>query len=353
MIKKTSFLVLYFILTNIICALSLSNMFASDSLKDFIIFEAMNGSFSNYELWKVNSNGLFEKIKIEYLGGGGFSVGKGCTTPLLSNDLSKIAYINKGELCIYDVKNKTHNTITKISSRSDTLYNPISILLSGYSKNDNYLLYNVDYEIFPEEKDKPTKAIKYGFFLYDFRKKINISIELPYEYIGWMGDDELLLKNESNRKSEYFYYNIKTKEHQLLYTIPCCNNQEYLNPNEWVVLINNCDGAKVNIQELDFNTREINTVHSSFGCASMQSAKYSPDGTKISLLSHDKRGKTNTYKIIVDYSTIYEVEETKDISIAYNWISDTTILIQKNNSYFVKNLTNGAIISEKHFTENR
>ena len=145
-------------------------------------------------VWRVGSNGAISKIKFPV-----YYEEENCKfcnfeiSP--SPDQSKIAYIKKNDLWIYDIEKKKDQRCTKVGRPETEKFASVYVSISTWSPESKIILYSVlGGDIYSEPQDLKVRSAKYGDYLYDISKSASTYVERSLTHLGpvWLPNGKFL-----------------------------------------------------------------------------------------------------------------------------------------------------------------
>jgi hypothetical protein len=343
---------------SIVIFLSFSNLTAEDTTFKLIPDER------NHIVWRVGSNGTISKIDfpIYYENPQNCNF---CSSEIWpSPDQSKIAYIKRNDLWIYDIETKKDKRCTRVGRPYEDRFTSVYVSIVAWSPDSHKIIYSVCHgELQPGDSEIPDKVPneKYGEWVYDIAKHARTSLELrvdPADPPVWLPNNRILfISAELPLSGEICLYDPVSHEKQLI-----------IKEHAWYT------GLKISIdgkwamvhagqtvgqdptgtdRTLRSQLRKINLENGRFvnvtplgGWGDYWSYAISPSGKNIAYFlkksSHPTSDNPNNYRgsLIVNGVSIY----SSDLLAEVFWITDKTIIFKTDKELLVLDSLSGKVI---------
>jgi len=293
-------------------------------------------------VWRVGSNGAISKIKLPV-----YYEEKNCKFCNFeirpSPDQSKIAYIKKNDLWIYDIEKKKDKRCTKVGRPLKGSFADVYISIITWSPDSKNIIYSVDHgQLMPGDSNIPDKVPKenYGTYILDIAKGTSSS----FKFISnvWLPNGKfLLIRGDLPLKGQIHLYDPEKNttqpilQEQAWYNIPqvSANGRwAIIHADQTVGPDNGGTGKNLGTQlrKIDLENGKFINITPVGSRGDYYPCALSPSGNRVAYFVYKQLNRLsinrNNYSgyLIVDNVEIYS-SELSPLSIY--WINEQTIVI--------------------------
>ncbi len=310
----------------------------------------------NKTVWRVGSNGAISKIDFPV-----HHEKKRCRFCYFeirpSPDQSKIAYLKRNDLWVYDMEKKKDQRCTNVGRPDNNEFASVYVSILTWSPDSKRILYSVlGGEIYNEPQDLKVRKAKYGRYLYDITKRTSCSAK-GISGVWLQNGKFLLIKGDSPLLGEIYLYDPANQETRRIVQEHAWYGDPKISVDGRWALIGagqtvgpDPDGSGKNLRS---QLRKINLESGKFinitplgGWGDYWSYDISLSGNSVAYFvkkrANPRPDDPNNYQgsVIVDGMEIY----SSDLLAFIYWINNGTIVIVTSKELLVLDSRSGKVI---------
>ncbi|OVE78163.1 hypothetical protein BVX98_01105 [bacterium F11] len=300
-------------------------------------------------MYKLFPTGKIEELpfkfpKVHY-GGWGSGV---TSNPTPSRSNRYIGFLKDFNIWLLELTNNETTQATTIGRSSDDKYWGIVVSMSGWSFENEKLLYSVLPESGHEGEGPPliTRKVKSGWYIYDPVSKKSSFIDIPGDVLSWLPNNQILVKTPpSSQENESMGRQIQKfdiESTKLTPLLPMKGDFEFNDiskDGKWVLITSlDWDKYTTSLLKINIDNREVVSILKDIEWASIQFAHMSPQGGTVSCVTIEKSTETRpvthgdittwlnveVYTLVVNGKEIYTSDQFFG---SHKWIDEKSIAL--------------------------